>query len=337
MPKAVIMAGGQGERFWPLTHKKFPKYRIRLDGKNSLLQKTYSRLLKVYSKNDVYVVTTKEHLKLIRQELPSLKLAHILIEPFRNNTASAIFFTCRYMAKSFGPNEVVTFYPADHLIQNEDLFKSTIQQAIRLAKSKDYLVTIGIMPTFPAIGFGYIQAGSPIPSSGGAYFVKRFAEKPNLKKAKNYLRDKNYFWNGGIFSWRAGVFLKTMKTYAPDFGKNFDLVRLKESYAKLPSISIDYVLLEKAKNIALIKAKMDWCDMGSWDMFHEKAGKNNKNLFTLGHSKHAESENTLILNYTPNPVVALGLKNIIVVQTLQGTLVCSRTRSEEAALLFKKS
>src|SRR3989338_8311326 len=173
MPKAVIMAGGPGERFWPLTHKKLPKYRIRLDKKESLLQKTYQRLLKVYSKNDVYVVTTREHLSLIRSELPTLKKNNLIVEPIRRNTAAAIYLSCRILHDRFGADEIVSFFPADHLIQNEKLFKRTLRQASAAAQKKDLLVTVGIHPNFPATGFGYIEAGPALKALPSAYAVKR--------------------------------------------------------------------------------------------------------------------------------------------------------------------
>ncbi len=335
MAKAFIMAGGQGERFWPLTKKGFPKYRIRLDGKTSLLQKTYQRLSRLYSVNDIYIVTTQEHLPLIQLELPKLKRAHLIIEPFRNNTACAISVSTAMIAERFGSDEVVSFFPADHLIQNESLFRQTLTKAISVAKKHDVLVTIGIKPTFPATGYGYIQSGSALRGEKGASHVARFTEKPNRKRAQTYLRKHNYFWNGGIFTWRSGVFLKTLAKFSPEIHKHLDLKNLEASYKKLPSISIDYALLEKADNLAIVETSMDWCDMGSWDMFLEKARLDVAQNYIHGHSHHKDSSGSLILNYTSQPLVSLGLKNLIVIQTEQGTLICRRTRSEEAALLSR--
>ncbi len=336
MAKAIIMAGGQGERFWPLTHAKFPKYRIQFYGRKSLLQKTYERLKKVYGASNVYVITTEHHAGMIREELPKLPKDRVLIEPFRNNTAAAIFLSCALIQKKFGPEEVVSFFPADHYIQNEKLFKQTIETAIRAAKKGEHLVTVGIQPTFPAIGYGYIETGSPARGLSGCFHVRRFVEKPDVKKAKAYIRKRNFFWNGGIFTWRVGTFMSAMKKHSPQYGRRLDLSRLKQSYKKLPNISIDYALMEKAKNIVLCRTRMDWCDVGSWDMFLEKSPRTGEGCYHEGVIATRETTNTLLVNHTKTPLIALGVSGLVIVQTAQGTLVCPRSRSEEAALLFKK-
>lgn len=336
MPKAVIMAGGQGERFWPLTHAEFPKYRIRFYGKQSLLQKTYERLKKVYGAGNIYVITTEHHAKMIREELRALPKAHILIEPFRNNTAAAIYLSCAILEKKFGPGEVVSFFPADHVIRDEKLFKKTIETAIRTAKKSGDIVTVGVVPTFPATGYGYIETGRPVRGLPGSWHVKRFVEKPDLKKAQSYVRRENFYWNGGIFTWRIEVFMAAMKKHSPAYGRTLDLSDLERSYKKLPNTSIDYALMEKAKNIVLCRAAMDWCDVGSWDMYLEKSGPDAEGCYSEGLLKTKETKNSLFVNHSQVPLVALGVSNLIVVQTPRGTLVCSRRRSEEAALLFKQ-
>ena len=330
------MAGGQGERFWPMTHPKFPKYRIKLNGKDSLLQKTYRRLLKIYKQDSIYVVTTKPHFSLIRKELPALQAENILIEPFRNNTAPAIFFSCEVMRQKFGDQEVISFFPADHLIRNEALFKKTILSTINLAGQKDVLVTLGIKPTFPATGLGYIESAKPLPGFPGALRVKQFVEKPNLKKAVGYLGKNNFFWNAGIFTWRAEVFAQTINKYSSKFSKNFNLSRLSQCYKKLPNLSIDYALMEKADNIVVYKTGMDWCDIGNWDMFSEKLPRQKNNNVLSGPSHSSESTNIVVLNYTKAPIITLGVKDLIIVKTSRGTLICKKGRAEEAALFFKK-
>ncbi len=331
----VILAGGPGERYWPLTHKDFPKYRIKLDGKISLLQKTYKRLLGLYDRNNIYVVTTKEHMKIIRQELPLLDTSRLLIEPMRKNTAAAILFSTASIAKKYGENSLVSFYPADHLIQNETLFRKTLREAMRLAAGREYLVTIGIKPAFPATGYGYIQSGKGVKRFSAAYRVARFTEKPVYRVAQRYIKKKNYYWNGGIFTWRASVFLKSMKQFSPKIYALFDIENLKKSYDRLPKLSIDYALLEKTGNMAVVATRMDWCDMGSWDMFLEKGTRDKNRNLIHGKAIHRESSDSLFINYTPMPLVALGVNGFIVVQTERGTLICKRNRSEEAALLAR--
>ncbi len=336
MAKAVIMAGGQGERFWPMTHERFPKYRIPFYGKKSLLQKTCERLERVYGKGGVYVITTAQHAKFIREELPRLSKNNILIEPSRRNTAAAIYLSTALLGEKFGPDEVISFYPADHLIQNENLFQATVKEAIRLASQTESLVTIGIRPTFPATGYGYIESGKPIRGSKNAFRVRRFVEKPNHRKALEYIRKKNFYWNGGIFTWKIGVLTNTMRRFAPEIVKSINLSSLKKSYAKVPAISIDYALFEKADNIAVIRTSMDWCDVGSWDMYLAKNPVDSDGNYIDGHSVSRQTKNSLLVNRTDHPLITLGLSDLIVVQTPQGTLVCRKGHSEEAALLSRK-
>ena len=337
MAQAVIMAGGQGERFWPLTHKNFPKYCIRLDGKESLLQKTYERLLRLYDRKNVHVVTTHDHVRMIREELPRLPKSNILMEPARRNTAAAIFFSCQILAKRFGDKEVVSFFPADHLIQNETKFRQTLNAAVALARKQPCLVTIGVKPTFACTGYGYIQAGAAIDGTRWAYQVKAFKEKPSRKIAEKYLKMKSFFWNGGIFSWRIQTFLETLSRVSHDYYQALDLKEVGDSYQKLPKLSIDNALLEKADNLALVKTDMDWCDMGSWDMFFEKAKLDANKNFVYGQSLHRECDHSLFLNYKKDsPIIAFGVSNLTVVQSKRGLLICKRHRSEEAAVLLKK-
>lgn len=336
MAQAVIMAGGPGERFWPMTHGKFPKYRIRFNGKDSLLQKTYQRLLKVYHKDSIYVVTTKPHSKLIREELPRMKRRNLLIEPIRNNTAAAIFLSCEVIRDRFGDKETVSFFPADHLIQNESEFRKIMRSAIRLAEAEEFLITVGVQPTFPATGYGYIESGAGIDGFSGAYRVKRFIEKPDHKKADGYLRRKNFSWNAGIFTWRAGVFTKTIDRFSPEFSKNFKLKNLSASYKKLPTLSIDYALMEKADNIAVIRTHMDWCDMGNWDMYFQKSPADKTGNYACGMTHHKDSSQSLFINQTGHPMIAIGVRGLIVVNTPFGLLICKKGQAEEAALLFKK-
>ncbi len=335
-PRAVILAGGQGERFWPLTHKQFPKYRIKFKGKRSLLQNTYERLLKVYRKENVYVVTTGAHAEFITNELPRISPKNIFIEPFCNNTCAAITLACAKLRKMAGDEETVSFFPADHLIQDGTRFKKTMERVIRLARHEEVLVTVGIQPTFPATGYGYIEKGRRIPKFPSAFRVKRFVEKPDRNRAARYVAGKKFYWNAGMFTWRLGVFLRAMKQHRSDIVKKLDLGRLQSSYKKLPNISIDRALMEKAGNIAVCPTTMDWCDLGSWDMLFEKSPKATQNVYAQGLHYHQETNDSLIMNQTKLPLIVLGVSGIVAVQTPRGTLICRKGRSEEAALLARQ-
>lgn len=338
MPQAVIMAGGPGERFWPLTHKKFPKYLLRFRGKDSLLSATYSRLLSVYRHDQIHVVTTREHAPIIKKELPDFPAINLILEPSRRNTAAAILLTSERIARRYGPEEVVSFFPADHLIENILFFKRTMQGAARLARQKRMLIMIGIHPTFPAMGYGYIRFGKKIVGFPQAFRVDRFVEKPSRKKAVRYLKEKKSLWNGGIFTWRVGVFIDTLKNTNPAYSRKFSLKDVVESYHRLPNVSIDYAVLEKARNLAVYRTSMDWCDLGSWDMLYDRSKKDpERNCRTSGPLICKDSKGSLVVSDRSNrPLVVLGATDLIVVQTEQGTLVCQKGRSEEAALLAKK-
>ncbi len=338
MPQAVIMAGGQGERFWPLTHKGFPKYRLRFRKKSSLLGATFTRLRSVYAKNQIHVVTTRDHAILIKKELPNFPAANLIIEPVRRNTAAAILLASARIAQRFGPEEIVSFFPADHLIEDTASFERTLRGAARLAGRKRMLVTIGVHPTFPATGYGYIRFGKKISGAPHAFQVDRFVEKPDLKNAARYLKEKRFLWNGGIFTWRAGVLIDTLKEINPAYYRKFSLEDVAKSYRQLPNISIDYAVLEKAHNIAVYRTSMDWCDLGGWDMFYDRSSKDlNKNFHAGVPLLCKDSKGSLVISdHCKRPLVVLGAKDLIVVQTERGTLVCQKGRSEEAALLAKK-
>lgn len=336
MPQAVIMAGGQGERFWPMTHRAFPKYRIRMEGKRSLLQGTHNRLLKVFRAADVNVVTTREHAAFIREELPKLPRKNILIEPARNNTAAAIHLSCETLLRRSGENETVSFFPADHLIRDVGAFASTIRGAVALAKREDTLVTVGIKPAFPATGYGYIEAGVPVNGEPRARRVKRFHEKPERRTAEKYLKNPAFFWNAGIFTWRIGTYRAAMARFAPKFS-GLDLRRLDASYKKLPNLSIDYALLERADRIAVFRTSMDWCDMGNWDMMYEKSRRDAEGNAVQGDVMARSCKSCFLVNQSAEPLVVVGLEGVVVVRTPRGLLVSCRGRAEEAALFFKKS
>lgn len=337
MPQAVIMAGGQGERFWPLTHKNFPKYRLRFRQKTSLLGATYNRLRSVYEKSQIHVVTTLEHVPMIKKELQGFPKDNLIIEPSRKNTAAAILLASARIARRYAPGEIVSFFPADHLIENLPLFKRTVHGAVSLARQKRMLVTIGIHPTFPATGYGYIRAGKKIAGAPHAFRVERFVEKPDRKKAARYLKEKKYLWNGGIFTWQSGVLIDTLKEFNPSYYRKFDLNDVRGTYHRLPNISIDYAVLEKARNIAVYRTSMDWCDLGSWDMFYDRSQKDtDKNCRAGNHFVCKDSKGSLVVSdRRDRPLVVLGASDLIVIQTERGTLVCQKGRSEEAALLAK--
>lgn len=331
MPQAVIMAGGQGERFWPLTSDRFPKYCLAINGRKSLVRKTFDRLARLYSAGNIHVVTTREHVPIIRRELPGLKKENLIVEPFRNNTASAILLATAKLARRYGEEEVISFFPADHLIEKETLFRATLKKAMDLARERALMVIVGITPRFPATGYGYIEQGKPLSARHRASHVKAFREKPDRATAKRYIAAKRFYWNAGMFTWRGSTFLDTLHRFAPAFTSAFHLKDVPASYRRMPKESIDYALMEKADNLALVRTDMDWCDMGNWDMYYEKARLDRNRNCVEGPVRVDGVKNSLILNYSKKPFAASGLNNAIIVHSAAGTLKCLRGEAEEAA------
>lgn len=331
MPQAVIMAGGIGERFWPLTSSDFPKYRIRHDGRSSLLQATFKRLSGVYGAASVHVITGKDHVRHIRAELTGLRSGNLHVEPYRNNTASAIHLTCEILRERCGADEVVSFFPADHLIRNQAAFKTTLERAIGLASKTGRLVTIGIRPTFAATGYGYIERGTPLKGASRAYAVARFVEKPDERTAARYLRSGRYYWNGGIFTWTTRTYFEQMRLHAREFLRVSGARRVRAAYGKLPNLSIDYALMERSRDVAVLLTDMDWCDMGGWDMFYEKAPKDASGNATVGRVHLDGVSGSLAYNALPEPLCLSRLSQVLVVRTAQGTLICPKGASEQAA------
>lgn len=330
MAQAIIMAGGIGERFWPLTSSDFPKYRIRHDDGVSLLQATFKRLSAVYGSSRVHVITGKDHVRHIRAELSGLQAGHLHVEPFRNNTASAIHLTCEILRERYGEEEVFSFFPADHLIRNLTAFKNTLNDAIRLASETDRLVTIGIRPTFPATGYGYIERGPRLTGAVRAYAVARFVEKPDAVTASRYLKSGRYSWNGGIFTWTARTYFEQMRRHAPQFLRPSGARAIRAAYGSLPDLSIDRVLMERSKSVAVLLTPMDWCDMGSWDMFYEKATKDRAGNATIGRTHLDGVENSLVYNALPEPLCVSRMRDTLIVRTTRGMLICPRGASEQA-------
>ena len=212
-----------------------------------------------------------------------------------------------------------------------NLFKESVKTAQSLAKEKDTLVTLGIRPTFAATGYGYIQTDRSIHGTGNSFKVKRFTEKPSRSLAVSYIKRKDYLWNGGIFTWKAGVFLETMNRVGDVRYRGFSLKNLEASYTKLPKLSIDYALLEKADNLSVVRSSMDWCDMGSWDMFYEKGQKDKERNVIIGSVRHKSCRNCLLFNDSPEPLAVFDRQNEIVVKTPQGVFVTRLGVAEEAA------
>lgn len=331
----VIMAGGSGTRFWPYSRHSRPKQLLKIVGETSMLQMTVDRLKKINTIQDIFIVTRQDLADVIKEEIIGVKPENIIIEPSGKNTAPCIGLSALKIAK-LQKNAVMGIFPADHLIVGHKWFVKAITSAKHIALKKKALVTIGLKPTFPSTGYGYIQYD---PESDAdhldAYNVKVFAEKPHLSLAKKFIGSGDFLWNSGMFIWTVDTFLKNVKNHMPDLfhqlskidkliteGKDF-----KDVWEKIKPESIDYGIMEKAKDVYLIKAKFEWSDLGSWNTVYDYMHKNDDGNAIKGDGIVLNGKNNFI--QSDNRLTAIvGLDNIVVVSTDDATLVIPKDQVE---------
>ena len=331
------MAGGIGSRFWPMSTKKYPKqFQDILGTGRTMIQQTYDRISQIVPKENIYVITNKEYIALTEQQLPELNAENIVGEPMMKNTAACnIYMTKKIAAKNNNANVIVL--PADHLILKENIFLRKVELAFNLAEKNDYLITLGINPTRPDTGYGYIQFEE---KKNSEYFkVKTFTEKPDLEIAKTFLESGDFLWNAGIFVWNVKSILSAFEEFLPEMSQNFESCDYNSSgeaqcidliYPKVTKISIDNGILEKAKNVYVIPADLGWSDLGTWNSIYENASKDEKENATK--SKYMLSYNSkgnLIKMKNQNKALVIdGLENYIIVDTDKALLICPRENDQ---------
>ena len=337
---AVIIAGGRGKRFWPESRVKMPKYLLRMPGqKNTLLQHAVSRLKGLVQNKNIIVVTNKLQYSSVRKQLPRINKKNIIPEPLMKNTAAAAGLAAAIINKK-DPDGVMIVLPADQLIPDKYIrkFKVVLRNETDIAMLKDALVTIGIKPTFASTGFGYIKAGKKLKTN--IFKADKFIEKPNLKKAKAFIKNRNYFWNSGIFIMKASVILKEIERYMPTLAKGLRSIKsradLNRCYRKFPDISIDYGVMEKSKKVYVIKADLRWYDIGSWESLYEVIKPGPKGNIVIGPHLGADTKNSIIIGKKGHLIGTTGLKDVIVIHTDDATLVCRKDKSELVKDLVNK-
>lgn len=337
--KSIILAGGSGSRLWPLSREEYPKQLLAFENNESLLQKTFNRLNLFSQVPDIVTVTNIKHYSNIKLQLNQIDNSNIVIgEPFGKNTAPAIASTLQYFVEKGCKEDVVLIVPSDHLIKDTAAFSKTVEKGEKLAK-QGYIVTFGIKPTYPETGYGYIKTEKPL-SEG--YKVETFVEKPNLETAQKYLESGKYYWNGGIFMGKISTFLNEFKKYAPNIYTHLKSLDFSNStqiaysiYEKMPSISIDYAIMEKSDKIALVELQSDWNDLGSWQsLYNVKEKDENGNVLT-GKVIVDNVKNSFI--YSQKEIVALSsLENIILVETEDAIMACKLDESQNVKKLYSK-
>ena len=333
----VIMAGGVGARFWPRSKQKTPKQLLSIFGENTMIQDTVKRLDGFVSNENVYVITNVVQSESIKEQLPSVLSENIIAEPFGKNTAACIGLASILIHKK-NKDAVTIILPADHLIKNKKSFQAVLKKAANFAASSNGLVTIGIQPTRPETGYGYIQVEDE-EIKKGIFKVQTFAEKPNLSTAKRFVESGVFLWNSGMFIWKTETILSEIKTYLPDLYDG--LLKIEKSigtdsfnkvltkvYGQLTSISIDYGIMEKSPKVYLTKGEFPWSDVGSWEEVYQQSKKNKNNNAEIGDVYTENASDSYI--YSPKKYTAIiGLDNVIVIDTKDALLICNRDNAQD--------
>lgn len=333
----VIMAGGVGSRFWPRSKEKKPKQLIRIVGENTMIQDTVKRLESFVANDHIYVVTNKIQKMRVKEQLPQLPEENIIDEPFGKNTAACIGLAS-ILIKNKNPEAVIITLPADHLIKDDEQFRNCLRIATDFADKSKGLITIGITPNRPETGYGYIQYDEK-EFDKNIYKVLTFAEKPNLATAQRFLQSGDFLWNSGIFIWRVDVILEQIKKFLPDLANGLQNIedtigtnefenQLVFVYGQLKSISIDYGIMEKADNVFLTKADFYWNDVGNWEAVYEISEKNDDGNAIVGDVYSERTFNSYI--FSPRKfTAAIGVENLIIINTSQALLICHRNNAQE--------
>jgi len=330
--KAVIMAGGRGERFWPLSRESFPKHLISLTGGKSLLQETLERIKPLIPARDVLVVTRSSLRRIVERQLPQVPKKNIISEPVGRNTAPCVGLA----AKMIRGNAVMVVLPADHMIQRQKRFLSIMKKAAALAQETESLITIGIKPSYPATGYGYIEVGKRV--GGQVFRVKRFVEKPDKKKAEKFFRSGRFFWNSGMFVWKKSVILKAMQDYMPSLCRGLETIssgNINKIYPRLPNVSIDYGIMEKAMNSLVIPANFSWEDLGSWESLEKFLSRDENKNAIFGRVSTIDSRNCIMVN-RKGLLSTIGISDLVIISTEDATLVFPRGKAQEVKKLVEK-
>lgn len=345
--QVVIMAGGAGTRFWPLSREKRPKQFLPIVSDKTMIEETVHRLLRRVRLSNIYTIANLEQTQVIRDLLPNLPDENLLIEPKGKNTAPSLMLATAWIYLR-NPKAILAALPADHIIKDTSEFLKKLEAGAAAAAKGDHLITFGIPPTFPATGYGYIQFSRENPIrilDEPFYKVQEFKEKPEYEQAKTFLEKGNYFWNSGMFIWQADVFVQKLERHAPpmfpywkkilDALKNNNETQMASIFEEIPSISIDYALMEKAEGVLMSKGNFGWSDVGAWSSLADSWPQDKEGNARRGESIILDSQNCLL--YNPHKLTALiGVKDLIVVDTDDALLISHKDQDQRVKDIVEK-
>ena len=333
------MAGGVGSRFWPVSTTDFPKqFHDMLGSGCTLIQKTFSRLSKLIPAENILILTNERYNDLVLEQLPMVKQEQVLLEPAMRNTAPCILYASLKIQKQ-NPNALMVVAPSDHWIEDEDEFSRNLQQCFDFCQKENALMTLGIQPTFPNTGFGYIEFDKS--DSNSIKKVNQFREKPDYQTAKSFLEAGNFLWNGGIFIWSVKAIIEAFEKFQPQmnalFQKGIESYNtsnenkfIDQNYANAENISIDYAVMEKAKNVYVLPATFDWNDLGTWGQLHEKLDKDENNNGVINAKVVMENASNNIVRSDANKIIVIdGLHDYIIVDKEGILLIYPKSKEQD--------
>jgi len=347
MLHAVIMAGGSGTRFWPQSRQKMPKQLLKLAGDRTMIQQTLDRCDGLVDSANAWVVTNAVQVEQTQQQLPELPPQNVLVEPMARNTAPCVGLAAIHALKN-DPNAVMFIMPADHVISPIETFQAAAKQAVAVVEADpERLVLFGITPDFPATGYGYIERGDEFSAVAGSFDVKSFREKPELSLAEEYVASGNFYWNCGIFCWKASTILERLKETEADTCERLQRISdaigtdayenvLAKEFPQMNSISIDYAVLEQATGATVIEAPYSWDDVGSWLAVPRLAGQDDNGNTIDGAFAGVDTKNCIIRTDNDHLIATLGVEDLIIVHTDDATLVARKEDSERIKDLLEE-
>ena len=343
----VIMAGGKGERFWPRSRINLPKQFINISGSKSMIQQTIDRLVAFIPYEQIFIITNELYAEIIKAQVPSLPTENIIIEPIGRNTAPCVGLASVLIEEKY-PDSSMIVLPSDHIIRNEHEFENLLKTAVEMSEEGDKLITLGVSPTYPETGYGYIESTDEVIEKNNfrIFKVKKFTEKPDMDTASKFLQAGNYYWNSGIFVWRTAVIRECIRKFIPEMHDLLEAMKaafvtndreavIKSEFHKMPEVSIDYGIMEQADNIHIIPCSLGWDDVGSWTAL-DRINEQDDNGNVIKGSVLSIDTKKCIIESNGKLIATLGIEDLIVVETEDVILICSKDKSQDIKSLIKE-